>query len=223
MLLFNLYATFNLSSKLDAISGRMAMPVVTEKQGQVQTQKQSEASDVEGPKQPSVNREDPFKGSPDAPVTIVEFSDFQCPYCARFYKNTLPQIEEKYIKTGKVKLIYKDFPLSFHQYAQKAAEAAECADEQGKFWEYHDKLFENQSQLDVASLKRYAAELGLDTQAFNECLDSGKMAAEVQQDFNEGKAKGVSGTPTFFINGQKLVGAQPFEAFERIIEEKLKG
>jgi protein-disulfide isomerase len=162
--------------------------------------------------------DDPVKGDQNAPVTIVEFSDFQCPFCGRFWSQTLPQIKEDYIDTGKVKFVYRDFPLSFHQYAQKASEAAECADEQGKFWEYHDKLFENQQFLDTESLKQYAADLGLDTEKFNSCIDTGKYSSEVRKDFQDGQTNGVSGTPTFFINGQKLVGAQPYSAFQQIID-----
>lgn len=165
--------------------------------------------------------DDVFKGNPDAPVIIVEFSDFQCPFCATFYQNTLSQIEENYIKTGKVKFIFRDFPLSGHLNAQKAAEAAECADEQGKFWEMHNMIFDNQGAIGVVDLKQNAKSLGIDITAFNNCLDSGKYADEVIKDMNDGIAAGVKGTPTFFINGEKLVGAQPFSVFEQIIEKKL--
>ncbi len=165
--------------------------------------------------------DDPAKGDPDAPVTIVEFSDFQCPYCRKFYQETLPLIEERYISTGKVRMVYRDFPLGFHEYAQKAAEAGECADEQGKFWEYHDRLFQT-DDLSVDNLKKIAADIGLDAQQFNSCLDSGKYASEVQKDVSDGRKLGVSGTPTFFINGKKIVGAQPFSVFEREIEQALQ-
>lgn len=161
---------------------------------------------------------DPFFGPENAEVTIVEYSEFQCPYCARVVP-TVNQIKEKY--GDRVKVVFKDFPLDFHQYAQKAAEAAQCAHEQGRFWEYHDMLFANQGSLDIASLKQYASGLGLNTEQFNSCLDSGKYAAEVQQDLSDGRAAGVSGTPTFFINGEKLVGAQPFSAFESLIINEL--
>ncbi len=167
--------------------------------------------------------DDPVKGNKDAPVAIIEFSDFECPFCTRFYEQTLPSIEENYIKTGKVKLVYRDFPLSFHQNAQKAAEAAECADEQGRFWEIHDKIFENGVSGGVNQLKQYAKDTGLNTAQFNECLDSGKMASEVQKDFNDGQGYGVSGTPAFFINGIEVVGAQPFSVFQQIIEQELNG
>ena len=165
--------------------------------------------------------EDKVLGDPDAKVTIVEFSDFECPFCGRFYTQTLPQLKEEYFDTGKVKLVYRDFPLSFHPQAQPAAEAAECANEQDKFWEFHDKIFDNQSSMSTTNYKQWAADLGLDTEQFNSCLDDGKYRAEVQADFSAGQAAGVSGTPTFFINGQKIVGAQPFSVFKQIIDAEL--
>lgn len=165
--------------------------------------------------------DDAVMGNPDAPVEIIEFSDYQCPFCARFFEQTLPQLEQNYIDAGKVKLIYRDFPLSFHQDAQKAAEAAECAGDQGKYWEMHDRIFGNQQSIGVDSLKQYAQQIGLDTGQFNSCLDSGKYAEEVQKDFSDGQAAGVSGTPTFFINGVKVVGAQPYSVFEQAIEQML--
>lgn len=165
--------------------------------------------------------DDPFKGDANAPVTIVEWSDFQCPFCSRFYKDTLSQIEEKYVKTGKVKLVYRDFPLSFHPFAQKAAEAAECANEHGKFWEMHDKIFDNQATLSIENLKTWAGVIGLDTGSFNDCLDSGKMAGEVQKDLNDGTSAGIRGTPGFIINGVSISGAQPYANFEAAIEAAL--
>ncbi len=166
-------------------------------------------------------QEDYFRGSADAPVTIMEYSDFQCPFCSRFYSDTLPLIETNYIDTGKAKLIYRDFPLSFHANAQKAAEAAECAGEQGKFWEMHDKLYENQQSLSDSSFKTWAAEIGLDSATFDDCLDSGKYASEVAKDAQDGQAEGISGTPSFLVNGQKIVGAQPYAVFEQAIEAAL--
>ncbi len=161
--------------------------------------------------------DDPVLGSESAPVTIVEFSDFQCPFCARFRAQTFDRIKENFTDKGLVKFVYRDLPLSFHQYAQKAAEAAQCAHEQGKFWEYHDLLFKNQRSLDVNSLKKYAADLGLDVDKFSECLDSGKYADEIAKDAQDAASLGISGTPGFVINGQVLVGAQPYREFERII------
>ncbi len=167
--------------------------------------------------------DDPVEGSADAPVTIVEFSDFQCPFCEKFYSDTLGQVRKDYIDTGKVKLVYRDFPLSFHPEAEKAAEAAECADDQGKFWEMHDKIFENQETMGVASYKQWAPTLGLNSATFNKCLDSGEKAAEVQADFSAGQSAGVSGTPTFFINGTAVVGAQPYSVFKQAIDAALAG
>jgi protein-disulfide isomerase len=165
--------------------------------------------------------DDAVLGDNDAPVTIIEFSDYECPFCTRFYLNTLPQIKSEYIDTGKVKLIYRDFPLNFHANAQKAAEAAECAEEQGKYYEMHDKLFDKGVDGGVSSFKQYAKEIGLNIGEFDACLDSGEMANEVQKDFQDGQKAGVRGTPTFFINGQILKGAQPFEVFREVIEGKL--
>ncbi|MBS3123343.1 DsbA family protein [Candidatus Woesearchaeota archaeon] len=168
-----------------------------------------------------LNDDDTIKGDKNAPVTIVEFSDFECPFCVRFYEQTLSQIDSAYIKTGKVKLIYRDFPLGFHANAQKAAEAAECAGEQGKYWEMHNILFEKGVQSGVESFKGYAKELSLDSKKFNSCLDESKMANEVKKDQTDGAKFGVSGTPAFFINGQLLTGAQPFKAFQSVIDAEL--
>lgn len=166
--------------------------------------------------------DDPVLGKEDAPVTIVEFSDFQCPFCGRFEKDTFPKLKEEYIDTGKVKLVFRDFPLTnIHPYAQKAAEASECADEQGKFWKYHDKLFENQDALTVDDLKKYADDLNLNNNKFEKCLDSDSMKEEVQKDTDDGINYGVAGTPAFFINGILLEGAQPFENFKQIIDDEL--
>ena len=163
---------------------------------------------------------DPSIGDPDAPVKIVEFSDFQCPFCKRFVDQTKDLIFQEY--GDAIYFEYRDFPLnSIHPSAQKAAEAAECAAEQGMFWEMHDTIFNNQSAIGVDSLKGYAADLGLDTAQFDSCLDTGKYAAEVQADLDDGQNAGVTGTPAFFINGIKVVGAQPFSVFKQIIDAEL--
>ena len=159
------------------------------------------------------------RGDPNAGITIVEYSDFQCPFCERV-EPTLDKILQDY--AGKVKLYYKHFPLTQgHQYAQKAAEASECAADQGKFWEYHDKLFENQGALDTNSLKRYATDLGLDAAKFNACLDNGDKTNQVNTELQEGISNGVQGTPAFLINGQLLSGAQPYANFKQIIDSEL--
>src|SRR3989304_2938085 len=140
-------------------------------------------------------------------VVVFEFSDFQCPFCRRFYTQTLSQIKEEYVSTGKIKFVYRDFPLSsIHPAAEKSAEASECAEEQGKFWEYHDKIFMEQDKLGqgtieygIEELKKWASEIGLDENKFNQCLDSGKYESEVEKDFNDGVSYGVGGTPTFYV------------------------
>lgn len=167
--------------------------------------------------------DDSIEGDLNAPVTIVEFSDYECPYCARFWKDAYSEIVTEYVDTGKVKLVFRDFPLSFHKEAQKAAEAAECAGEQDKYYEMHDKLFGEGVVGGVTTFKAYATELNLNMDKFNTCLDNGEMAEEVKKDFADGQKYGVTGTPAFFINGEKIVGAQPFEAFKQIIDSKLEG
>ncbi|HCP44571.1 MAG TPA: hypothetical protein DIU15_00820 [Deltaproteobacteria bacterium] len=163
--------------------------------------------------------DDPIYGSKDAPVTIIEFSDFQCPYCSRV-NPTIDRVKKEY--GDKIALVFRDFPLPMHKEAPKAHEAASCANEQGKFWEYHDVLFENQRALQIADLKGYAGNLGLDQATFDGCLDSNRYTAEVELDKKAGAAVGVSGTPAFFINGQFLNGARPFESFKELIDGELK-
>jgi protein-disulfide isomerase len=164
--------------------------------------------------------DDPVWGPEDASVVMVEFSDFQCPYCHRFATETLPQIRQTY--GDKVRFIYRDFPLSsIHPQAEKAAEAGQCAQEQGKFWELHDLMFENQDALMVDDLKGYAQEAGLDAATFNDCLDSGKTAQEIQRDYQDGQVAGVTGTPGFLVNGVLVVGAQPFSVFQQVIDQLL--
>ena len=165
--------------------------------------------------------DDAVKGNANAKVTIIEFSDYECPFCGRHFAETYPQIVKEYVDTGKVKLVFRDFPLSFHPDAQKAAEAAECAGEQNKYWQMHDKLYTNQQALDVESLKIYAKDIGLNTATFNACLDDGKMVDEVAKDFADGQSYGVTGTPAFFINGRFIAGAYPFADFKKIIDEEL--
>lgn len=163
-----------------------------------------------------VNDSDPQRGPKDAKVTIVEFSDYECPFCERFYQQTLPQLLKDY--GDKVRFAFKDFPLPMHPQAQKAHEAAHCAGAQGKYWEMHDMLFDNRSNLGVEALKRYGRNLGLNTEKFNQCLESGQFEKKVKDDMRVARSVGVNGTPTFFINGQRLVGAQPIEAFKDKID-----
>ncbi len=162
----------------------------------------------------------PVKGPASAPVTVVAFSDFQCPFCSRAVP-TLAEIEKVY--GNKIRIAFKQLPLPFHDKAHLAAEAALAANEQGKFWAYHDKLFANQQALDRPSLEKYAQEMGLDMGKFKKALDSGKFKDKVDAEAKEGAAVGATGTPTFFINGTKLVGAQPTDAFKAAIDKELKG
>ena len=167
----------------------------------------------------SVNADDPSQGKADAPVMVVEFSDFQCPFCQR----VMPTLKELRTKYGdRMRLVWKDFPLTqIHPQAFVAAQAGNCAREQGKFWEYHDKLFGNQSALQPEALKKYAADVGLDTTKFNQCLDSSKYEARVQDALGVGGRLGISSTPTVFVNGRMINGAQPIEVFQSVIDEEL--
>jgi protein-disulfide isomerase len=160
----------------------------------------------------------PSVGPATAPVQIIEFSDFQCPFCFRA-NPTVKQVLSTY--GDRVSLVYRHYPLPNHPNARPAAEAAACANEQGRFWDYHDRLFANQNRLGSADLKQHAAELGLDAKRFNDCFDSRKYESEVDADIDAGEAAGVSGTPAFFVNGRSINGAQPFENFKRIIDDEL--
>lgn len=202
-----------------------------------QDEKKAAAADKKGEKAKSLTEEqigklpddDAVKGSASAPITLVEFSDFQCPYCGKFWKDTLPQIEENYVKTGKVKLVYRDFPLPFHPQAQPAALASECAHEQGKFWEMHDAIFENQKEWAGQEgagdfFKAYGKKIGLNGKQFDECMKSKKYASEVMKDVVDGSAVGVGGTPGFFVNGKAISGALPYENFFKpIFDAELAG
>src|SRR5262249_40244335 len=160
----------------------------------------------------------PQLGPDNAPVTVVEFADFQCPFCGKA-EPAVRQIREKY--GDKIKLVYMDFPLPMHNNALDAAKAARCANEQGKFWPYHDQLFANQTKLSPVDLKGYAKNLQLDTTKFDACFDQAKYEAEVRKDMAEGQKLGVDGTPSFYIDGRPLIGAQPESAFASIIDEAL--
>jgi len=161
------------------------------------------------------------KGDADAPVVIQEWSDFQCPFCSRFALETLPSIMQTYVDTGKVRFEYHHFPLSFHPQALKAAVASECAGEQSKFWEMHDKIFAGQATLADGSYATWAKELALDETKFSSCMSSGKFNSAIQQDMATGQAAGISGTPGFLINGKFVSGAQPFSVFEQVIDAEL--
>ena len=175
--------------------------------------------------------DDPIRGNSDAKFTIVEFSDFQCPFCAKFHSETLPLLMENYIDNGKVNLVFRDFPIeSIHPNSVPAAHASECADDQGKFWEMHDRIFENQrnwqnvevlQSLDL--FKKYAVEIGVDGEEFDSCMSSAKHIDEIRKDLQDGQDYGVTGTPGFFVGNEdvgftKIIGAQPFSSFQRVIE-----
>ena len=173
----------------------------------------------------------PMMGRPDAPVTLVEFSDYQCPFCQRFFAATLPALKKDYIETGKVRYVFRDYPLDqIHPQARKAAEAAHCAGEQGKYWEMHDVLFGNQQALQPPQLSDHARTLGLDGARFDQCLTAGTHAARVSKGLTDGQAAGVQGTPGFVVakttpgntvEGALVVGAQPVEVFRRLIDQLL--
>ena len=160
----------------------------------------------------------PSKGSPTAPVTIVEFSDFECFFCRRAVP-MLQSLLDAY--PNNVRIVFRDFPMDSHPAARVAAEAARCANDQGKFWEYHDLLFANQGKLGVDALKQYAQQLSLNADDFSTCLTSRKHKAAVDRDIEDGRKVAVSGTPTFFVNGRAVVGAQPIESFRAVIDEEL--
>ena len=163
---------------------------------------------------------DPYLGPEQAPVTIIEFSDFECSYCVRFYRDTLAPLLQEY--PNDIKFVYLDFPLtSIHPNAKPAAEAAQCAFAQEKFWEFHNRLFDNQTMLSDALYLEIASDIGLDMAAFDRCYRSSVFTEEIADDFESGRSLGVTGTPTFFINGRPLVGAQPFRVFKAVIEEEL--
>lgn len=169
---------------------------------------------------PPVVTDDHVKGSENAKVTLIEYSDFECPYCAKHY-STVKKIGEDY--GDQVRIVFRHYPLSFHPEAQKAAEASECAAEQGKFWEMHDKIFEANlaGTMNVAKWKEEAKNLGLNTKQFNDCLDSGKYASKISTMADAGSTAGVQGTPATFVNGELVSGAIPYDQFKQIIDSKL--
>jgi protein-disulfide isomerase len=176
---------------------------------------------------PPVPYSSPVRGDANAPVTIVEYGDFQCPSCDAFFRAVEPRILSEYVKTGKAKLVFKNFPWIGDE-SRRAAEAAACAGAQGRFWEYHDVLYssqrgENSGTFAVPNLKRFAAQLGLDQTAFDSCVDGRAYKAAVDADTNEVHSLGLTGTPTFVINGQRVVGAQDYSVFASVIERKLAG
>lgn len=174
---------------------------------------------LEPPRQQIATADSPARGPAGAPIELVEFSDFQCPFCQRAYP-TVQQVMKTY--GDKVRFVYRHLPLPNHPAARPAAEAAACADRQGQFWAYHDRLFGNPTALTTADFKGHAVALKLDTAKFNACVDNHESSAAVERDLRDANAAGINATPAFFINGRPLDGAQPFEAFKRIIDEELQ-
>ena len=176
----------------------------------------------------ALNQEDVILGDPKAPVTLIEYGDFQCPFCGRFYSQTENLIKEQYVRTGKVKFVYRHFAFLGPE-SLEAANAVECAKDQGKFWEFHDALYsaeikdgeEHNGNLNPALFKLLANQLGMNAVSFSACLASNKYADKVQGDYNNALAAGVRSTPTIFINGQKIEGAVPFTNFKAIIDNFL--
>jgi len=177
--------------------------------------------------------DDPAKGSKTARLVLIEFTDYECPFCARYFHDTLPALEKEYVQTGKLRYVLREFPLeSIHSQAFKAAEAALCAGEQGKYWDMHDRLFSNQEALGPGDLVAHGQAMGLDPAVFQQCLDSGRTAAKIRKDFAEGRQAGVGGTPTFFLgtvddtgSSMKVIavitGARPFSSFKEAIDSAL--
>ena len=165
----------------------------------------------------------PSLGSASAPITIIEFSDFQCSFCRKFWLETLPKLKEAYINTGKAQFSYRHFAI-LGKHSEQAALASECAAEQRKFWEYHDQLFKNQGGLAFTEsrLKQYARDIGLDVGVFGTCLETGKYRQKVERETEAAANLGGRGTPLFIVNQRPLVGAQPYSVFQKIIDEELK-
>jgi len=203
-----------------------------EQQGQARP---AQAPDTPKTASVTIGKDTTMLGAPDAPVTVVEFTDYQCPFCKRFIQSTFPLLKRDFIDTGKVRWIVRDLPLGFHPNANKAAQAAHCAGEQGKFWEMRDTLFRNNANLGVEQLPGYAREIGLDGAAFDACLSSDRHQAQIDQDSQEANRIRITGTPSFIIgkatgdtvSGQLVIGAQATAVFtaaiQRIIDQATAG
>lgn len=193
-----------------------------------------QAGTQQGGQQPSVDPSKPVDvsvgnlpvmGNKDAKVKVVEFADFQCPFCEQWFSQVEPQLKKDYIDTGKIAFYWRDYPF-LGQESNYAASAARCANEQGKFWDFHDYLYSHQGQENSGAfskdnLKQFAASIGLNTDQFNSCLDADKFSADYQKDLSDGQKAGVNGTPTVFVNGVAIVGAQPYTAFKTAIDQAL--
>ena len=218
-----------LSSRFDELQSTLEGVLdLAQQNGDSDSSGDSSGSGQQQPDPASVTPDDdPALGDPDAPVTIIEFSDFQCPYCRQFEQQAFPQIKSEYIDTGKVRLVFRDFPLTqIHPNALPAAIAAECAHNQDAFWPMHNRLFANQSEWGQSNnpnevFFEYGEEIGLDMQPFRQCVENRETLQEISGDFQDGVDGGVRGTPAFFMGGEMLSGAQPFSAFQQRIESLL--
>jgi len=222
----------------DGISGEQAESIISElKQIRVLLGKIEKKGGMVAKKQTKSaittvsSKSDQVFGSPNAPLTIVEFTDYQCPFCSRFSTKVIPELEKKYIDSGKLRIVVKSMPLAFHKYARKAAQAARCAGEQGQFLAMHKTLFKNSTKLDKNSLVSYGQKLSLDMDAFEGCLSSNKYIDLIDRDISDAKKAGIRSTPTFVIGktgkndvitGVKIIGAKPFSVFDKEIKKLLK-
>ena len=214
----------------DGLKNEVHQYLVSEKERKAVSKWFKEQSKLHGvvinllePQQPKIKiniGDSPIRGNKQAPITLVEYSDFQCPYCAKAEK-TVAKLLKKY--PMQLRLVYKNFPLSFHKQAFIAAEAGLCAKQQSveKFWQLHDKMFANSKKLQKENLKKAAVAIGLNAEKFNQCLDSHKMLPTIKQEINQAQTYGVNSTPVFFINGVRIVGNQPIESFDKIIQIEL--
>ncbi|MBW2269058.1 MAG: thioredoxin domain-containing protein [Deltaproteobacteria bacterium] len=209
------------SGEFEGLEEQIREFLTTQREAQARSEIEKEANVVVHLEPPriTVAADGPTRGPADAPITIVEFSDFQCPYCRRVIP-TLQQIEERYPE--QIRIVFRNFPLANHSRAKPAAEAALCAHEQDQFWAYHDKLFENSRALSGDDFKRYAGDLDLDVAAFEACLDESRFTAQVETDLRDARDAGVTGTPAFFVNGVMLSGAKPASDFFRTIDAELE-
>ena len=207
-----------IATQIAGQDARIAEEVATTLLNTVQGGQPQPVEPGSGPRREVDRDSDPSVGSPDAPITIIEFSDFRCPYCGRFATTTMEPLLEEY--GDYIYFVYRDFPILGAE-SMSAALASECANEQGAFWSYHDLLFANQQNLNRAAYLDFAEQLNLDINAFSGCIDNETYLEEVQQDASTAQQLGLTGTPAFFINGRYVSGAQPYEVFARIIDEEL--
>lgn len=218
----------SIDARVQAIDGFFVNNVPGYESGEAIENQENDNQQAQQNSNPQVDVEiniegDPTLGNADAPITIVEYSDYECPYCARLAIQSMPQVIKDYVETGKAKIVFKDFPLEFHKNAEKISIAANCVYKElgdEKYFEMHDKIFASSGVSD-SQLKDWAVELGVNSDKYDTCIADPAMSAEVQEDLREGQALGVSGAPTLFINGEKLVGAQPYNVIKQTIDSKL--